>query len=224
MSTLVLLIFDGEFFGSALALISTLIQQKMVNYRRQLEPKVGGPKRTKVLIKMVHGVAMIPIFLLSLLFGRSDEGNFTHPVVYLIPALFSAILVESANYYICMLTSLKLGPERQSTVRYKASLLFAFLWSYYWTHPFTHAVSGIYGRQALPRQEHAINVITVLVSAGFYLAASFGASSTGATSTRGALIGYSAAGKPLYSLRDSMNRLNTNANLIKTFLVEGTWV
>lgn len=70
-------------------------------------------------------------------------------------------------------------------------------------------------------KEHAINVITVLVSLGYYLAVSFGTSSSSTVSTRGALIGYSSSGKPLYSLQDSMNLLNTNANLIKTFLVEG---
>ena len=51
-----------------------------------------------------------------------------------------------------MMTSLKLGPEKSQVVRYKSCLVFAFVWSYYWNHPFTHAVSGIYGRQALPRQ------------------------------------------------------------------------
>ena len=51
-----------------------------------------------------------------------------------------------------MFTSLKIGPERCQVVGYKASLICAFLWSYYWNHPFTHAVSGIYGRQALPRR------------------------------------------------------------------------
>lgn len=50
-----------------------------------------------------------------------------------------------------MFTSLKIGPERCQVVGYKASLVCAFLWSYYWNHPFTHAVSGIYGRQSLPR-------------------------------------------------------------------------
>ena len=80
LSTFVLFVFDGEFVGTALALVTTLIQQKINNYRRQLEPKVGGPKRTKVLIKMVHGMAMIPLWLISTLFGSStvDEG-YTHP-------------------------------------------------------------------------------------------------------------------------------------------------
>lgn len=42
-----------------------------------------------------------------------------------------------------------------------------------------------------------------------------------ATSTRGSLIGYSSSGKPLYNLQDSYTLLNTNANLVKTFIVEG---
>ena len=42
-----------------------------------------------------------------------------------------------------------------------------------------------------------------------------------ATSGTGSLIGYSSTGKPLYNLERSYDILNTNANLIKTFIVEG---
>lgn len=80
LSTLLLLIFDGEFLGSGMALFVTLIQQRLLTYRRQLEPKVGGPKRTKVLIKMVQGATMVPIFLLSLIMrNKSSEESGSHP-------------------------------------------------------------------------------------------------------------------------------------------------
>ena len=48
---------------------------------------------------------------------------------------------------------MKLGPDRSNILLYKSTVIFAFLWSYYWNHPFTAKVSGIYGRQAIPRHD-----------------------------------------------------------------------
>jgi len=48
---------------------------------------------------------------------------------------------------------MKLGPDRSNILLYKSTVIFAFLWSYYWNHPLTAKVSGIYGRQAIPRHD-----------------------------------------------------------------------
>ena len=76
--------------------------------------------------------------------------------------------LKRINNYFSMFGALKLGPERANIVLFKGTIIFAFIWSYYWNHPMTAKVSGLYGRQAIPRKRLNFNIITSKINFKLY--------------------------------------------------------
>ena len=193
-----------------------------MSYRRQLEPKIGGPKRTRALIEIGQFVVFLPvvIFVRLLGYGKLEHHVLDSPISLTslaLPTLFSAILVKPFDYYVSMVSSRHFGPSMSDRICYKATILFAFLWAYYWNHPFTAQVSGIYGRAEVARQEHPFHLVTLMAAVGYYIAA--GSNGDG-KSSKGSLIGYSSTGQPLYSIHDQSSALNNSAAILKSFLAQ----
>ena len=107
-------------------------------------------------------------------FGKIEHHVLDTPVSsasLLVPVVLSALLAKPVNYYVNVLSSLKFGIQESDKMSYRGTVIFAFIWAYYWNHPFTHKISGIYGRADVIRQEHPFSFVTLLAGLGFYIAA-----------------------------------------------------
>ena len=145
-------------------------------YRRQLEQRLGGPKRTRALVEVGQFLAFLPFFALVRLcgYGKVEHHVLDAPVSsasLLLPIVLSSVLAKPANYYVNMLSASRFGIQEADRRAYRGTAVFAFLWAYYWNHPFTHKISGIYGRADVVRQEHPFGFVTLLAGMGYYIAA-----------------------------------------------------
>lgn len=182
--------------GGALLLLVTLCMSVGFNTAsKKLSLDIGGVKRLHALSTLVSTILLLP--WATILYYTSESLVESWSSLF-VPIGIVTVLVLVVDYYIESACLTHLDVAYTGQIGTTAVLAGAILLSAVWTHPLVNHVATILDMNQLITTEHEISA-GVVISAVLFAIATHSLSQPLRGSSRGTLIGYSAAGPPLYS-------------------------
>jgi len=179
---------------------------------KKLAIDVGGAKRLNALSTVASTVLLCPwaIFIYS----NSEEGLAVESSYSLvIPFSCIILFVFIIDYYMEAVAATRLEVPLAARVGKLATFMCALFFSCVWNHPFVSQVNDMMKIKEIMTEEHMLSG-GVVFSFILFLFATQILTSAGSRSTKGSLVGYSAAGLPLYNFTGDVLQRTSQSLLI----------